>query len=129
MNPNISRNRRARAAQSRENRAEDGKGNRSRQGSRHDVNVGEIERQVSMIGGTVLAVCGLLRGSLSGLGLAAIGGALIWRGHTGHCDVYHMVGYDSTEGSSAGGKERHSDNTGHHAERQSLHHEESHAGG
>jgi len=50
---------------------------------------------MSMIGGTVLAAYGLLRGSFSGLALAAIGGALIWRGHTGHCEMYHMLGHSS----------------------------------
>jgi uncharacterized membrane protein len=82
----------------------------SNQGSSHsshnghekhaNINVGEAERQLSMIGGSVLAVCGLLRGSMSGLALAAIGGALIWRGHTGHCEAYHMLGHSSAEGSS-----------------------------
>jgi uncharacterized membrane protein len=59
------------------------------------INVGELERHFSMVGGTVLAVCGLLRGSLSGLALAALGGALIWRGHTGHCSTYQMLRYSS----------------------------------
>jgi len=63
------------------------------------VNVSESERQASMIGGTVLAVCGLLRGSVSGLAMAALGGALIWRGHTGHCEAYHAMGYSTAENS------------------------------
>ena len=61
------------------------------------VNVGDMERQASLIGGGVLAVCGLLRGSMSGLALAALGGALIWRGHTGHCEMYHALGVNSAE--------------------------------
>jgi|SRR4051794_20349802 uncharacterized membrane protein len=74
-------------------------------GEHEKVNVGEFERQVSMIGGTVLAAYGLLRGSLSGLTLAALGGALIWRGHTGHCEMYHMLGHSSADQvSSAGGR-------------------------
>ena len=56
-----------------------------------------------MIGGTALAVYGLLRPSLSGLALAAIGGALIWRGHTGHCDVYQKLGYSSAENATGEG--------------------------
>ena len=64
-------------------------------GRHSQINVGEFERQISMIGGTVLAGYGLLRGSLTGLALAAIGGALIWRGHTGHCEVYHLLGHSS----------------------------------
>jgi uncharacterized membrane protein len=68
------------------------------QSDHQTINVGEMERQASMIGGTVLAVCGLLRGSLSGLALAAIGGGLIWRGHTGHCEMYHALGMNTAEG-------------------------------
>jgi uncharacterized membrane protein len=62
-----------------------------------DANVNESERQFSLIGGTALAVCGLLRGSLSGLALAAIGGALIYRGVTGHCHLYEALDYSSAE--------------------------------
>ena len=68
------------------------------------INVGEFERHLSMVGGTVLAVCGLLRGSLSGLALGAIGGALIWRGHTGHCSTYQMLGYSSAGGCELAGE-------------------------
>ena len=64
-------------------------------GQHGTINVGEFERQISMIGGTVLAGYGLLRGRFTGLALAAIGGALIWRGHTGHCEMYHMLGHSS----------------------------------
>lgn len=67
------------------------------QSDHHTINVGEMERQASMIGGTVLAVCGLLRGSLSGLALAAIGSGLIWRGHTGHCEMYHALGMNTAK--------------------------------
>jgi uncharacterized membrane protein len=62
-----------------------------------EINVGKTEREFSIIGGTVLAVCGLLRGSLSGLALAAIGGAMIWRGHSGHCQMYEAMGVDTSE--------------------------------
>jgi len=61
------------------------------------VNVGHAERELSMIGGSILAVCGLLRGSLSGLALAAVGGALIYRGHTGHCQLYAALGQNTAE--------------------------------
>ena len=67
-------------------------------GDRRDgapINVGEFERHASMIGGTALAIFGLLNRSLAGLALAAIGGALVWRGHTGHCDMYEQLGYSS----------------------------------
>ena len=61
------------------------------------INVGEAERQASMVGGTVLAVCGLLRGSLSGLALAAIGAALVYRGHTGHCQLYAALDHSTAD--------------------------------
>jgi uncharacterized membrane protein len=63
------------------------------------VNINQTERQLSLIGGSVLAVCGLLRGSASGLALAAIGGGLIYRGYTGHCHVYDAFEFSSAEGS------------------------------
>jgi len=69
----------------------------STQHEREQINVNETERQLSMIGGTVLVVCGLLRGSLSGLALAAIGGGLIYRGQTGHCHLYEAIEYSSVE--------------------------------
>jgi hypothetical protein len=73
-------------------------GSRAHDHSGHsEINVGELERQFSLIGGTVLAVCGLMRGSLSGLALATLGGALIWRGHTGHCEMYHALGHSCAE--------------------------------
>lgn len=55
-----------------------------------------------MVGGTVLAVYGLMSRSLTGLGLAAIGGALIWRGHTGHCYCYEMLGHNSADHNDSG---------------------------
>jgi len=96
MNPNIARKRHAQSAQSHEG-AESHKHQSNGHSQHEQVNVGEAERQASMIGGTVLAVCGLLRGSLSGLALAAIGGALVYRGYTGHCEVYHALGHTSVE--------------------------------
>lgn len=52
------------------------------------VNVGETERIVSAIAGGALVVFGLSRMSLGGLLVAAVGGALGYRGVTGHCDLY-----------------------------------------
>ena len=99
MNPNISRKRRekARHAQGQHEHSGSEQGSNGGRGGPQAINVGEVERQLSMIGGTVLVVCGLLRGSFSGLSLAALGGALIWRGHTGHCETYQMLGYNSAE--------------------------------
>jgi hypothetical protein len=98
MNPNIAKRRHAKSVAAREN-SNHHHGNGRGHADHNKINVGESERQLSMIGGTVLAVCGLLRGSFSGLMLAGIGGALIWRGHTGHCEMYHMLGHSTVEDS------------------------------
>jgi uncharacterized membrane protein len=59
------------------------------------VNVGETERIVSAIAGGALVVFGLSRMSLGGLLVAAVGGALGYRGVTGHCDLYERLGIDA----------------------------------
>ena len=61
------------------------------------INVGDMERWVSLLGGTALAAFGLARGSLGGLGLAALGGALVYRGATGHCPMYGTLGISTAE--------------------------------
>jgi hypothetical protein len=63
-----------------------------------DVNVGGAERVISALGGGALALYGLSRRSPAGLGLALIGGALIYRGVTGHCRVYAALGLNSASG-------------------------------
>src|SRR5215207_7881841 len=59
------------------------------------INVGDTERQVSVVGGAILALFGLQRGGLTGLATAALGGALIHRGATGHCYVSQAMGVDT----------------------------------
>jgi uncharacterized membrane protein len=61
------------------------------------TNVGDLERWASLVGGGALALYGLTRGSLAGLGLAAVGGGLVYRGATGHCPVYHALGVSTAE--------------------------------
>jgi uncharacterized membrane protein len=56
------------------------------------INVGDTERLVSILGGAALGLFGLSRRSLGGLGLAAVGGSLIYRGMTGHCAGYQSLG-------------------------------------
>src|SRR5262245_40170861 len=98
MNSNVETLRYAKAAHAKlEHERSSGGDHPHQRGGHYDVNVGEVERQISLVSGTVLAVCGLLKGSLSGLGLAAIGRGLIWRGHTGHCEVYHALGHSSVD--------------------------------
>ncbi|HVS37503.1 MAG TPA: SRPBCC family protein [Gemmataceae bacterium] len=56
------------------------------------INVGQGERWASALGGGLLAAYGLLRRDLRGLALAAFGGALLYRGATGHCGCYSALG-------------------------------------
>jgi uncharacterized membrane protein len=60
-------------------------------------NVGEPERWASVIFGGALAAYGLKMRSLPGLVVAAVGGALVHRGATGHCMVYESMGLSTTE--------------------------------
>jgi uncharacterized membrane protein len=59
------------------------------------VNVGPNERAASTVGGAVLAGLGMGRGGLLGLLLAAAGGALVYRGMTGHCSAYAAAGVNT----------------------------------
>jgi uncharacterized membrane protein len=67
-----------------------------------DENVGEAERWVSVIGGGVLAIYGLTRGSLGGAALAVLGGSLVYRGATAHCGMYEALGIDTATKAEGG---------------------------
>jgi len=56
----------------------------------HPVNVSDLERVLSLIAGGALALYGLRR-SLAHLMLMLGGGALIYRGLTGHCAAYQAA--------------------------------------
>jgi uncharacterized membrane protein len=60
----------------------------------HPRNVGDLERGLSVIGGTALVLCGLRR-SLGNLALMLGGGALIYRGLTGYCATYRALGVNT----------------------------------
>ena len=60
-------------------------------------NVSDPERWVSVIAGSALAAYGLKMRSVPGLVLAGVGGALVWRGATGHCIVYESMGLSTAE--------------------------------
>ena len=60
-------------------------------------NVSQPERLESIIGGGSLLAFGLQKRSLPGLGLAALGGALMYRGVTGHCNFYQTLGINSAK--------------------------------
>jgi len=74
---------------------------------RDGKNVGDVERVISIAGGALLALSGLSGATaLSGASrkvpsalLAVLGGGLIYRGLTGHCDVYEKLGIDDAHGS------------------------------
>jgi uncharacterized membrane protein len=61
------------------------------------VNVGDTERIFSVLGGAALATWGLSRGGFGGLLLGALGGALIYRGATGHCSCYQALDLSTAE--------------------------------
>lgn len=66
-------------------------------GPRSSVNVGNAERWVSGAVGAVCAAAGLSRKSPAGLALAAIGGALLYRGVAGHCPTYSGLGISTSD--------------------------------
>lgn len=61
------------------------------------MNVPNAERIGSTAAGTGLLLYGLSRRSLPGLLIAALGGALIKRGVTGHCEMYAALGVNSRQ--------------------------------
>jgi uncharacterized membrane protein len=71
------------------------------QGQQPEVNVGSNERTVSVAAGSLLALLGLGRRSLPGLLIAGVGGALAYRGVTGHCPMYQALDIDTTDQSQA----------------------------
>lgn len=59
------------------------------------VNVGQRERWMSAIAGGALALYGVTRGTVGGVALALVGGTLVYRGASGHCNVYEALGYNT----------------------------------
>ncbi len=64
---------------------------------RADTNVNQMERLVSVIGGSGLVAYGLAKRNTSGYTLAFLGGALMWRGVRGHCSMYQAFGINTAE--------------------------------
>lgn len=58
-------------------------------------NVGENERLASMVGGGALVVYGLSRRGWEGFLVAGAGAAVLYRGATGHCNVYQFLGVNT----------------------------------
>lgn len=67
------------------------------QQSQTEVNVGSNERAVSLAAGAALSLLGLSRRSLPGLLVAGVGGAMIYRGATGHCHAYEAMGLNTAD--------------------------------
>lgn len=60
------------------------------------VNVGTVERWVSLAGGIILVLLGISRKTFSGLAAAGGGAYLVYRGLVGHCVCYQLLGIDTT---------------------------------
>jgi uncharacterized membrane protein len=61
------------------------------------VNVGGGERLLSLLGGAALAIQGLRRADLRGLGYGVLGGMLAYRGYSGHCSCYDALGISAAQ--------------------------------
>ncbi|MBX9677657.1 MAG: DUF2892 domain-containing protein [Gemmataceae bacterium] len=55
-------------------------------------NVGKSEQSMSLVGGALLAGLGMARGSIL---MTLAGGALAYRGVSGHCQLYSMLGINT----------------------------------
>ena len=69
------------------------------------VNIGRVERWLSMVAGGALAAYALKRREGPGGAAAIAGAALLYRGATGHCDVYQALGINRSD--AHGSRERH----------------------
>jgi uncharacterized membrane protein len=61
-------------------------------------NVGDMQRMLSAFLGGGLLISGLPRRSWGGAGLSLIGAALLHRGISGYCAMFHAMGIDSRDG-------------------------------
>ena len=80
------------------------------------VNIGRVERWLSMVAGGALAAYGLKRRQAPGGAAAIAGAALLYRGATGHCDLYQALGVNRAYGRVNGNTFR-GDGTGRIADR------------
>lgn len=67
------------------------------------VNVGQLERAVSVALGGLFVLRGLRQGKLLGPLMTAAGGTLLYRGMTGHCPAYAAIGAGSEDARFASG--------------------------
>lgn len=66
-------------------------------GPRPCINVGTLERALSIYAGGSLFAWGISGRSIPGLMVAALGGALVYRGATGHCRLYDALEISTAE--------------------------------
>jgi uncharacterized membrane protein len=64
-------------------------------GASNRINVGQTERVLSVLGGSLAVAYGLSRRSPGGLALAGLASGFICRGVTGHCMVYEKLGVNT----------------------------------
>jgi uncharacterized membrane protein len=61
------------------------------------INIGRVERWLSMVAGGALAAYALKRREVPGGAAAIAGAALLYRGATGHCDIYQALGINHAD--------------------------------
>ena len=62
---------------------------------RGGINVNQVERWASILGGATMAIYGVRRRDWRGAVVAVLGGALVQRGVSGHCPVYQALGLNT----------------------------------
>lgn len=74
--------------------------------SKRTINVGRVERNASMVSGAVLAMSGISKLKqkkvLPGLAMVAAASMFLYRGKTGHCDMYQAIGVDTAGSEDTG---------------------------
>jgi uncharacterized membrane protein len=63
----------------------------------HEINMSEMERTLSVVGGAALVMFGVSRMPKTSLILLAGGLYAMYRGASGHCNVYEQLGIDHGE--------------------------------
>src|SRR5579871_6592954 len=66
------------------------------------VNVGQSERIASAVTGGLMVLYGLSKKSPGGVLIAGIGGAVAYRGVSGHCGLYQKLGISTVDADEAG---------------------------
>ena len=73
----------------------------------YTVNVGNLERWGSGLGGAALTLYGIKRGGIGGAALALLGGGLIYRCAAGHSFVYDSLGINTSNRKGRAASVRH----------------------